>query len=287
MSVEALSWAFQQEITPAAKKLVLIALANRADEDGYCFPGYNRLASQCSMARRTVIYHINSLLNDGIIEKQSRSRDNGSDTSNLYRIMAGVGCKSRTPPGANFAPPECKPCTPIYEHLNNTHTHNALTRSDFLREIDKERIAGRFVAITDNEGIIGIEADNCWDYWETYPDKKPAGNLVTGFSRFLKQSHAIKAVQKLAEKSKVSAGGEVQPEPSNPVQPWHERIKLEVGDDAFRAWFRKMEFDQSSYSVSAPSNFHAQHIKQNYAQELNAILPGVKIVVKKPATQGA
>lgn len=285
MSVEALSWAFQQDIKPAAKKLVLLALANRADEDGFCFPGYKRLAEQCSLSRRAVIDHISSLIEDGVIEKDARTRENGSDTSNLYKLAYGVGCKSRTPPGANPAPPECKPCTPIYEHINNKQKNSALTREEFLREIDRQRIEGRFNAYTDSEVIIGTEAGNCWDHWEAYPEKKPSGNLTAGFIGWLRRSHAIRQIQRLAERPKASGESKGQ-EPSNPIQPWHERMQVEVGDAVFRSWFRPMVFDQDSYSVFCPSPFHATKIKQEYARELNAVLPGVKIVVRKPQTAG-
>ena len=160
MSVEALSWAFQQDVTPAAKKLVLIALANRADEDGFCYPGYKRLSSQCSMARSTVILHVKALEEQGLITIYSQTRENGSDTSNLYKLsLNGVGSEIRTPPGPRFGPPGSEIQTPIYEH--NIHTHSQpLTRQSFLREIDQERINGRFSAQTDNESLIAIEAGN-------------------------------------------------------------------------------------------------------------------------------
>lgn len=281
MSVEALSWAFQQDVQPAAKKLVLLALANRADEDGCCYPGYNRLASQCSLDRRTVIRQIDALIEDGLILKKDRVRENGSTTSNMYQIMLKGGCQDATPPGVRMPPPGCQDATPIYEHLYNKQKNSPLSREEFLREIDRERIAGRFENFNAPESVINIEAGNCFDYWAAYPEKKPTGDMVAGFIGWLRQSKAIATVQKLAEQTKRAAEGVKAAEPSNPLQDWHKAIAQRVPEGIFRAWFRPMVLVGSE--CRAPTRFHADFVKQHHGKEFNAVLPGVKITVQ-PAT---
>lgn len=286
MSVEALSWAFQQDVTPAAKKLVLIALANRADEDGYCFPGYEKLALQCSIDRRSVIRHVKDLQEQGFITVSSRTRENGSDTSNLYKLalkgwgdrLSPLGCQIVTPEGDRLSPP--------YTNNNIQHTHTALTRSDFLREIEKARTEGRFKSQTENEIIITAEAEACWEYWETYPDKKPTGSLVTGFSRFLRQSRAIKAAEKLADKSKASSGGEGVTL-AQASQPWHVNIARKVGEAPARAWIYPLHHDGEQ--IVCPSALHRERVIRDYRTEIEAeFRRGIPIVVGQiPQEQSA
>lgn len=42
MSIDATRWAWTQQITPS-QKIVLLSLADRAGEDGYCYPSMARL----------------------------------------------------------------------------------------------------------------------------------------------------------------------------------------------------------------------------------------------------
>lgn len=283
MSVEALSWAFQQDVIPAAKKLVLIALANRADEDGYCFPGYKKLAENCSMDRRTVIRHVKDLELDGLIEITSRQREDGADTSNLYRLCLKRGEGVKLPPSSDSLPPRgCQTATPNIRTVYTTHTQPA-TRDEFLREIDRQRTEGRFKALTESETIIATEAGNCWEYWEAYPDKKPSGNLVAGYIRFLKQSRAIKAAEALAKKASGGSDSADQRAKDAAAQPWQRRIAEKIGAAAARAWIYPLHHD--GHRIIAPSKFHKDRILGLYRAEIEAeFFPGIEISVQ-PKTQ--
>jgi hypothetical protein len=89
MSVMAMTWAWEQNI-PAPSKLVLMALADHADDSGRGWPGINRIASKCGMSRRTVQRHITALSEQQLIAvDRQRRRDNGSQTSNIYQLPIG------------------------------------------------------------------------------------------------------------------------------------------------------------------------------------------------------
>jgi DNA-binding transcriptional regulator YhcF (GntR family) len=53
MSLRVMTWAWSVHLSPTPK-LVLMALADEADDDGYCFPSQRRLAAKCSITDRTV-----------------------------------------------------------------------------------------------------------------------------------------------------------------------------------------------------------------------------------------
>jgi hypothetical protein len=54
VSVEAISWAFQQFVPHSSAKFVLVAMANHADADMRCWPSSAHLCSQTAQDRKTV-----------------------------------------------------------------------------------------------------------------------------------------------------------------------------------------------------------------------------------------
>ena len=74
-----------RELSPRAKS-VLIYLKDHANKQGTCWPGINTIAEGLSLSRSTVKRALNDLEKVGLVEKSSRWRENGSLTSNLYRI---------------------------------------------------------------------------------------------------------------------------------------------------------------------------------------------------------
>src|SRR5690625_2355349 len=85
MSISALNWAFVQDL-PHAEKSVLVALAHRADKNGYCYPGQKALASMTGASESTVRRAIKSLEGKGLISREDRRRKNGSRTSTGYNL---------------------------------------------------------------------------------------------------------------------------------------------------------------------------------------------------------
>ena len=74
-----------QELSPRAKS-VLIYLKDHANKQGTCWPGINTIAAGVSLSRSTVKRAMDDLVKAGLVERSSRWRENGSLTSNLYRI---------------------------------------------------------------------------------------------------------------------------------------------------------------------------------------------------------
>jgi hypothetical protein len=102
MSVKALTWAFEQPIS-ATEKVVLLALADHANESGLCWPSIAVLVQRAHVGERTVQRALQSLEDGGFIARERRQRENGSDTSNLYRLMFDR-VSQRVSGGVNLAP---------------------------------------------------------------------------------------------------------------------------------------------------------------------------------------
>lgn len=65
---------------------VYMYLKDHADREGRCWPGIRTISAELSLSRSTVKRALEDLYRAGIITKESRWRENGSLTSNLYRI---------------------------------------------------------------------------------------------------------------------------------------------------------------------------------------------------------
>jgi hypothetical protein len=98
--------AMQQRGLKPAAKVVLYWLADHHNgETGACFPSLNTLANECEMDRSTVVRHLEALEAGGLIERDKRTRANGSQTSTAYILtMTPVAkynspcCKTPQPP---------------------------------------------------------------------------------------------------------------------------------------------------------------------------------------------
>jgi len=91
-----MNWAWRQALTPALK-LVLMALADAADDQGVCWPSVSTLAKKCTVSTRTVQRSLRVLIHSGLLIAETRQRRDGSSTSNRYRLLI-VGGDNLSPP---------------------------------------------------------------------------------------------------------------------------------------------------------------------------------------------
>ena len=78
-----MNWAWGQALPPTSK-LILMALADAADDEGLCWPGVRTLATKCCVSGRTVQRTIKTFVAQGILIVEERRRPDGRQTSNNY-----------------------------------------------------------------------------------------------------------------------------------------------------------------------------------------------------------
>lgn len=89
MSVKALNQAFETKLN-GNLKLVLLALADSADDNMQCFPSFEHIAKKASVSRSTAIRTIEKLEKIKALKKQNRYKKNKKEnTSNLYTLTIG------------------------------------------------------------------------------------------------------------------------------------------------------------------------------------------------------
>lgn len=83
MSLDALTWAFSQDLEPA-KKVVLLALADYADDRGRCWPSLETMTAKTSLSVRSIRTQLRALEAHGLIVTTERKRPDGGRSSNEY-----------------------------------------------------------------------------------------------------------------------------------------------------------------------------------------------------------
>lgn len=302
MSIEAVAWAFKQPITPVAKKFVLVALADNADTYGICFPSHRHIQKKTGLSRGSVINHISALVKEGVIESAARIRGDGSDTSNAYRLPIIEGCiddhplsplfkrggvQNLYPPVQDLHPPvqnldggsaKLVPHEPSFNHQLTKKEKKALTRAEFLREIDRGYQASAFDAfdwLTESE--VKIQADACLDFYGA-KDEWPAGDPVTVLRHWIRGGVSSGKIRKASTSAPISnkqTAAELEQELS---EGWQKVLFKELGADAYKSWIAPLKFDGER--LIAPSRFSKDWITTNYQQEIKTAFPdGINFIV--------
>lgn len=90
MSIWAVNWAFHTEVAPPVHKLVLVALANFADDEDLAWPHVETLAGMASVSTRTVQRALKALEAAGLIERSmglaAGARGGLRRTNSVYRL---------------------------------------------------------------------------------------------------------------------------------------------------------------------------------------------------------
>lgn len=86
MAHEYTSWAWSQGIRGSGRKSVLVALADRANGDGYSYPGQKTLAEMTGQSERSVREHVEWLEENGYVRRKERRRSDGTRTSDGYNL---------------------------------------------------------------------------------------------------------------------------------------------------------------------------------------------------------
>lgn len=90
MSIQAMTWVWGLEGLDTSQTMVLLALADAANDDGFaCWPSQETLARKSRMSVRSVKRHIATLRDAGLIDVEMQSSTRGR-MANLYRLHVGA-----------------------------------------------------------------------------------------------------------------------------------------------------------------------------------------------------
>ena len=72
---------------PSRARAVYMYLRDRSDAEGKCWPGIKTIASDMKLSRSTVKRALDDLYGAGLLTRELRWRENGSLSSDLYRLV--------------------------------------------------------------------------------------------------------------------------------------------------------------------------------------------------------
>jgi DNA-binding transcriptional MocR family regulator len=84
MSWKALDWATDINVGSPTMRLILILLANKADEQFSCYPSVRTLMAESCAARSTVLKALNRLEHEGFITRVAQYHESGAQRCSRY-----------------------------------------------------------------------------------------------------------------------------------------------------------------------------------------------------------
>jgi AraC-like DNA-binding protein len=84
-------WAWSQ-VLPPAPKLILMALADNADDAGYCWPRVKKIAERCSVSERTVQRTLKNFETSALLKVIRRFRPEDGRQTSMNRPGFRGGC---------------------------------------------------------------------------------------------------------------------------------------------------------------------------------------------------
>lgn len=163
MSNRAITWAYAQKTGTPGRKLVLLKLADQANDDGYCWPSKQTIADDCEMNAKSVQRILRDLENElGLITIEARGRQHtGFSLSNGYYLNMSEGGTEDAPHPDKGEPrvPQGEPEVPQGEPTMPTGgTEGAPLKNpqSTLNEPSKEPTAAEFFT----------------EFWSAYPKRQ-------------------------------------------------------------------------------------------------------------------
>ncbi len=81
-----MSSVFEQSKTEGNARLVLLALADCASEDGSCWPSIKKICAKANVSEPTARKYMRAFIAIGLIDCDVREDHSGRQTSNIYKI---------------------------------------------------------------------------------------------------------------------------------------------------------------------------------------------------------
>lgn len=282
MSIEALNWAFKQDLKPT-HKFVLVALADCTDDYGICFPSHRHIISKTGFSKATVKSSISELNAKKIIERVERFRPNLSKTSNAYRLpivdiiedhplsplfkggrsgdSLGVG-QEIAEVGQEIAEGGSgdNPLEPSLNHHLTLKKKNPAGRDEFLRGLSKRFKDGDYDRFKASESWINTNGHDAWLHWEGHGF--PKGDYYSAFHGWMRNAKAEHELNKHIRKNTTNNTGTPH---TNPNDQWRLRVaNFEKGLPWVTTWGEPPDNPATKVPKEILKEFSINQPKENY-----------------------
>ena len=167
MSMQLMAYAMSLKVGNPLRKLVLLKLADNANDKGECFPSYQHIADQCEISRRAVMGHIQALEKAGYL-KIKRRKNGKENQSNVFYLTLKKGGESAALRGSELSAPPSEPNAPPSEPaaLGGSESGSPITSHSFEPVIEPTPLppnsAGKVdaVASANPDVLAGVIGDD-------------------------------------------------------------------------------------------------------------------------------
>ena len=97
MSLKLMSAVWDLQTESHTRKLVLLALADNANDEGICWPSVATIARKCDLSEQGVRNQLTELEAEKLLTIKHRRDSNGDFTSNIYQLKLGGGQRRGVP----------------------------------------------------------------------------------------------------------------------------------------------------------------------------------------------
>lgn len=178
MSVSIMSAVFKHSKATLGSRLVLLAIADCANDDALAWPNVKTLAGKCRLSERETQYCLRKLEELGELKITARKKENGGWQSSLYEILV----QNLHPPSAISAPPSRKDCTtlvqPIAPESSIEPSENHQIHSPYpLNGNAKPNLPQPTRSARRRFAPVPVPSEEFLNFWDEYPRKqamKPA-----------------------------------------------------------------------------------------------------------------
>lgn len=220
MSMELMVKAMKAKVGNPLRKLVLIKLADNANDQGECWPSHQHIADQCEIGKSTVRKHIAALIEAGLLKVEYRKGPKGN-LSNIYTLTLCHQIAHPMPQDSIGVPPDSTPPVPpdstgIYHSLEPVIdplkdscpvTSAKSVFNAFFKAYPAHRKGGSDAAawkawksekLTDQDCVLAVEwlknavaVDSSWGF-------SANGQFVLGITKFIRERHWLTPLPKAA-----------------------------------------------------------------------------------------
>ena len=166
MSMQLMAYAMSLKVGNPLRKLVLLKLADNANDKGECFPSYQHIADQCEISRRAVMGHIQALEKAGYL-KIKRRKNGKENQSNVFYLTLKKGGESAALGGSELSAPPSERNAPPSESaaLGGSESGSPITSHSFEPVIEPTPLPPNSadkmdaVASANPDGLAGVIGD--------------------------------------------------------------------------------------------------------------------------------
>ena len=180
------NWVIRSNKLQGSEKLLYIALLNRANSKGECWPSLATLSSDVGVSNRTIIRKLEALEAKNLIRKMRRSNASVGNVSNMYRVLAF----REAPPSDSLSPASDNEHQGLVTlcHYPSDNEHQEVLPSEVLHRRSTTQLSAREIEAAFEAAYSAwpkkVERKKSFDKFKQVCRKRDVNELVADIHRF-------------------------------------------------------------------------------------------------------